>query len=253
MTDTELEGRTALVTGGSSDMGAATVRALAKRGANVVVHYHQNEEAAQSVVETVSALGRQSHVVQGDLASYEEVKRIAAEASAFAPIDILINNAGTLIRRVYWLDLEPELIERIFAINYHAPFYLCQQLVPGMIDRGKGVIINILSTAAHLGGSNTAFAYGAAKGALLTFTRGLAGDLAPKGVRVMAVSPGTIDTGFHRKYTSPEQLEEHRNGIPLGRIGRPEEIGEVVAFMATDHASFVVGPSLEVNGGLYMG
>jgi 3-oxoacyl-[acyl-carrier protein] reductase len=96
------------------------------------------------------------------------------------------------------------------------------------------------------------FAYSSAKGALLTLTRALARALAPQGVRVLAVSPGTIDTGFQRTLTSPEQLEMLRQGIPLGRIGRPEEIGEVVGFLATDAASFVVGETVNVNGGLYM-
>jgi 3-oxoacyl-[acyl-carrier protein] reductase len=121
-----------------------------------------------------------------------------------------------------------------------------------MRRRGHGVVINILSTAANLGGSDTVFAYSSAKGALLTLTRGLARSLAPHGVRVLAVSPGTIDTEFQRTLTSPELLEDHKRGIPLGRIGRPEEIGEVVAFMATDAASFVVGETVHVNGGLYM-
>ena len=122
-----------------------------------------------------------------------------------------------------------------------------------MLSRGKGVVINILSTAAERGGSETALAYGSAKGALLTLTRGLARALAAQGVRVMAVSPGTIDTEFQRTLAGPEQLEQHRRSIPLGRIGHPEEIGEVVAFMATDAASFIIGATIEVNGGLYMG
>ncbi len=248
----ELEGRTALVTGGTSDIGVAIVRALARRGANIVIHYHRNDARAQAIAKEVGASGRQSCTLQGDLTVAADVYRIAAEASTFAPIDILVNNAGTPIRRVHWMELEGAFLDLVFNLNFRAPLYLCQQLTPAMIRRGKGVVINILTTAANLGGTDTVFAYSSAKGALSTLTRALARVLAPQGVRVLAVSPGTIDTEFQRTLTSREQLDQLRQGIPLGRIGRPEEIGEVVAFMATDAASFIVGETIHANGGLYM-
>ncbi len=248
----ELAGQTALVTGGTSDIGAAIVRALAKRGADVVIHYHRSRTKAQAVGAEVSALGRKSRIVQGDLTSTEDVKRIAAEARDFAPIDILVNNAGTPIRRVHWMDLDDEFLNLQFALTFRAPLYLIQQLAPGMIQRGAGVIINLNSTAAQLGGTDTVFAYSSAKGALLTLTYGLARELASQGVRVLTVSPGTIDTEFQRTMSLPGQLDEIRERIPLKRIGRPEEIGEVVAFLATGAASFVVGATVHVNGGVYM-
>ena len=121
-----------------------------------------------------------------------------------------------------------------------------------MMDRGKGVIINILTTAIHTGGTDTVLPYAAAKGALFTLTKGLAGPLAPQGVRVLAISPGTVDTNIQRNLTSPEIMEQLLSNNPLGRMGQPEEIGEIVAFMATDHASFLVGETIEINGGVYM-
>ena len=248
----ELTGRTALVTGGTSDIGAASARALARRGADVVIHYHRSQAKAQAIAADVSALGRRCELVQADLTVTEEARRLAAEASAFAPIDILVNNAGTPIRRVHWLELDDAFMDLQFALTYRAPLFLMQQLVPGMIERGHGVVINLSSTAVQLGGTDTVFAYSSAKGALLTLTYGLARDLAPKGVRVLTVSPGTIDTEFQRTMALPGQLEEIRERIPLKRIGRPEEIGEVVAFLATDAASFVVGATIHVNGGIYM-
>jgi 3-oxoacyl-[acyl-carrier protein] reductase len=248
----ELEGRVALVTGGTSDIGAAIVGALARRGADVAIHGHHNVANAQAISADVGALGRRCTVVLGDLTSAADIRRIADGARAFGPIDILVNNAGTPIRRVPWMDLDEAFLDQVFALNYRAPLFLCQHLIPDMVRRGKGVVINILSTAANLGGTDTVFAYSSAKGALLTLTRALARVLAAQGVRVLAVSPGTIDTGFQRTLTSPEQLEQLRSGIPLGRIGRPEEIGEVVAFLATDAASFIIGETIHVNGGLYM-
>ena len=249
---TELEGRTALVTGGTSDIGAAIVRGLAKRGADVVIHYHRNRTKAEAIAADVQAMGRRAHVVQAELTKTAEAKRLAAEALAFAPIDILVNNHGTPIKRVHWLELDDAFLDEQFALTYRAPLFLCQALIPPMIERKRGVVININSTAAQLGGTNTVYAYSSAKGALLTLTVGLAADLAPQGVRVLTVSPGTIDTEFQRTMSLPGQIEDLAKKIPLRRIGRGEEIGEVVAFMATDAASFVVGANIHVNGGIYM-
>ena len=248
----ELEGLRALVTGATSDIGAATVRGLARRGADVVIHYHASAAKARALAEEVAALGRSATLVQADLSTAPEVKRVAREASAGGMVDILVNNAGTPVRRVHWMELDDDFINLQFGLTYRAPLYMCQALVPAMIAKGKGVVINISSTAAQLGGTNTVYAYSSAKGALLTLTYGLARDLAPQGVRVLTVSPGTIDTEFQRTMSLPGQMAELAGKIPLGRIGRPEEIGEVVAFMATDAASFIVGETIHINGGIYM-
>lgn len=248
----DLAGRAALVTGGSSDIGAAIVRALAKRGADVVVHYHHNAAKADAIAEDVRALRRQAWTIQADLSVADEARRLATDASALAPIGILVNNAGAPLRRVHWSELDAPFMDAVFGLNFRAPLYLCQELTPSMIERGRGVIVNILSTAAVLGGTDTVYAYASAKGALLTLTRGLARSLAPQGVRVLAIAPGTVDTEFQRTGTTPEMLEQLVRSNLLGRMGRPEEIGEIVAFMTTDAASFVVGETIHVNGGFHM-
>jgi 3-oxoacyl-[acyl-carrier protein] reductase len=248
----DLAGRTALVTGGSSDIGAAIVRALAKRGADVVVHYHRNAAKADAVAGDVRTLGRQAWTIQADLSVAEEARRLATDASALASIEILVNNAGAPLRRVHWSELDAPFMDAVFGLNFRAPLYLCQGLTPSMVERGRGVVVNILSTAAVLGGTDTVYAYASAKGALLTLTRGLARSLAPQGVRVLAIAPGTVDTEFQRTGTTPEMLEQLVRSNLLGRMGRPEEIGEIVAFMTTDAASFVVGETIHVNGGFHM-
>lgn len=248
----ELQGRTALVTGGSSDIGAATARALARRGADVVIHYHTSAASADAVAAEIRGLGRRTLTVQGDLADPKDTRRVAAEAGAFAPVDILVNNAGHVVRRVHWTELDAAHLDRVFGLNFRAPLYLIQSLTPTMVERGKGVVINVLSTAAWTGGTETAYAYGAAKAALWSLTHGLARSLAPQGVRVLAVSPGTVDTGFQREPENRALWQGWVGAIPLGRIGRPEEIGDVLAFMATDAASFIVGETIHVNGGIYM-
>ena len=248
----DLTGRTALVTGGSGDIGAAISMALAKLGANVLVHTYQNLKAAKLVVERIKKLGKNAKILQANLLIREEVFHMSDEILSMGSLDILVNNAGTPIKRVPWEELDEEFLNQVFALNYRAPLYLTQKLTPGMIERRHGVIINILSGAAHNCGTETVFAYGSAKSALMTLTRGLARSLAPKGIRVLSVSPGTVDTNIQRNLTSPELLDQLVKGIPIGRIGRPEEIGELVGFMATDKASFIVGETIEVNGGVFM-
>lgn len=219
----------------------------------MVIHYHGNAATAASLREEIVSLGCRSIIVQADLSSFDEIKRLVQEASILGPIDILVNNAGSPVRRVHWMDLDATFLDRVFALNFRAPLYLCQLLTPVMIARGGGVIINVLSTAANTGGTDTVYAYASAKGALQTLTRGLARSLAPQGVRVLAVSPGTVDTDLQRPpLGNPELLEQLKSGIPLGRIGRPEEIGEVIAYLTTDAASFIVGETVHINGGLYM-
>jgi 3-oxoacyl-[acyl-carrier protein] reductase len=249
---TELAGRTALVTGGSSDIGTATVRALAARGADVVVHANSNLSKAEAVCDEVRGLGCRAIAVQADLSQYTDTRRLAEEAAAFAPIDILVNNAGHIVKRVHWTELDPAHLDLVFGLNYRAPLFLTQSLSPGMIERGRGVIVNVLSTAYVSGGTDTVYAYGSAKGALWTLTHALARSLAPHGVRVLAVSPGTVDTGFQRESGNRALWQQWVGNIPLGRIGRPDEIGEVVAYLTTDAASFIVGETIHVNGGIFM-
>ncbi|MBV9327365.1 MAG: SDR family oxidoreductase [Chloroflexi bacterium] len=248
----DLSGRVALVTGATSDIGAATAQALARRGADLVLHGHTNADRLASLRDELEVSGRRVRVIQADLTDYHESRRLASEATDFAPIDILINNAGNILRRVHWTELEPTHLDRVFGLNYRAPLFLAQSLSPGMIERGRGVIINILSTAYVSGGTDTVYAYASAKGALWTLTHALANSLAPRGVRVLAVCPGTVDTAFQREPFNRALVETWIDNIPLKRIGQPVEIGDVVAFMATDAASFVVGDTIHVNGGIYM-
>jgi 3-oxoacyl-[acyl-carrier protein] reductase len=244
----DLTGRTALVTGATSDIGAATAHALARRGAQLVLHGHANFDRLHALRDELHALG----AIQADLARYEEVQRLGAEAQALAPIDILINNAGHIVKRVHWTELDPTHLDRVFGLNYRAPLFLVQLLSPAMIARRRGVVINILSTAYVSGGTDTVYAYASAKGALWTLTHALANSLAPQGVRVLAVSPGTVDTGFQREPDNRALWQQWVGNIPLKRIGQPSEIGEVVAFLATDAASFIVGETIHVNGGIFM-
>ncbi len=168
------------------------------------------------------------------------------------PIDILVNNAGSLVERVSNLEISEERWNEVLNLNLTSALLCSQVVAPSMIERKHGAIINVVSIAGRTGGGPGAGAYAAAKAGLIALTKSLAKELAPHGVRVNAISPGVIDTPFHEVFSTPEMIRSFVGSIPLGRIGTPEECARVIAFLASDAASFVVGETIEVNGGQLM-
>ena len=168
------------------------------------------------------------------------------------PIDILVNNAGSLVARYNILEMTPERIHEVLDLNFTSAVLTSQAVSAPMIERRTGVIINIVSIAGHTGGGPGAGIYASSKAALTAFTKALAKELAPHGVRVNAVSPGVIDTPFHEAFSTPEMIQNFVRMIPLGRVGTSEECASVIAFLASDAASYVVGETIEVNGGQLM-
>jgi 3-oxoacyl-[acyl-carrier protein] reductase len=247
----QFHGKTALVTGASSGIGLATALAFGSKGAHVIVHYNHREAEARDVLARVCEAGGTGEVLQGDLSSMSGV-RVAAQAASGRPVDILVNNAGSLVRRTRVLEFTPELWEQVFTLNLTSAFFLAQAVLPGMAQRGSGVIVNVSSVAARNGGGLGALAYSAAKGALSTATKGLAKEFAPQGIRVNAVSPGTIDTDYHQTFSTAAMLDAVRAATPMGRMGTSEEIAEVIVFLASDAARFIQGQVIEVNGGFLM-
>ena len=182
-----------------------------------------------------------------------EPKRIVDEAAdALGGLDILINNAGSLVRRTPFPELTDELIDQIFDLNARSVIALVQAAVPHMETRGGGSIVNVGSIAGQIGGGPGAGIYGAAKSFVHNLTRHLAGDLAAKNIRVNAVAPGVIATPFHAA-TPPERMETMRKSVPLGRIGAPRDCVGAFLFLASDDLSgYVTGQILHVNGGQFM-
>lgn len=244
-----LENRVALVTGGATGIGAASAIALAQVGADVVIGYHRSCQDAAEVVRTIGGLGRRAAMVQADLSDPAEAARWVCEALAAVPgpMQVLVNNAGDLIERCRLDEMPAELWERTIALNLSSVFHVTRACLSHLADGGR--IINVTSIAAHTGGSVGAAAYAAAKGGVITLSRAMALELAPRSITVNAISPGVIMTRFHERYSTPERLAALRSQIPLGRLGNAEDCAGAVRFLASPAAAFITGEILEVNGG----
>jgi 3-oxoacyl-[acyl-carrier protein] reductase len=245
------KGRTALVTGASGGIGAATAIALASRGTSVIVHYNSNLAGAAKVREAVTHHGVDCDLMEADLSSVEGVQSLAAAARE-RTIDILINNAGSLIKRAKVAEMTLDLWNQVILLNLTSAMFIAQAVLPGMVERGHGSIVNLSSVAARNGGGIGAVAYASSKGAVSTMTKGLSKEFAPLGIRINAVSPGTIDTGFHRTFSTSQMLEAVRSATPAGRIGTSEETADTILFLCSEAARFIHGQVIEVNGGFLM-
>jgi 3-oxoacyl-[acyl-carrier protein] reductase len=249
----ELAGKVALVTGASSGIGAATARLLAAQGVRVAVGFHQNKKGAIEVLESIAAAGGTAVAAVGDFRKTKEIRAVVQQVvREFGPIDILVNNAGSLVKRLPIREVSEEMWDDIVALNLKSAVFASQAVVPSMIERHTGSIVNVVSIAGHNGGGPGAGTYATAKAGLTSFTKSLAKEMAPHGVRVNAISPGVIDTPFHEVFSTPEMIAGFVKTIPLGRVGRPEECASVIAFLASDAASYIVGETIEINGGQLM-
>jgi 3-oxoacyl-[acyl-carrier protein] reductase len=247
----DLKGKVAIVTGGARDIGRAVARQLAGSGAAVVVNYLHSGEAAGSVVREITAAGGKAIAVQADVSKGADVARLCAETrAAFGDrIDILVNNAGGLLARKKLPDMDEAFWDAVMALNLKSVFLVTQAVVPFMPE--GGAIVNLSSLAARDGGGGGALAYSAAKGAVLTFTRGLSKELAPRKIRVNCVSPGMINTTFHDTFTSPEVRQTVASRTSVGREGSADDVANSVVFLASDASAYITGESIEINGGLY--
>ena len=244
----------ALVTGGGAGLGRACALQLGQRGARVAVHYLKSRDGADAVVAALKAAGTEAQAFQGDLTKSADVQALVEAATArFGAIDILVNNAGDLIERKPLLEMSEELFHTVMDVNLTSAFLMCRAAGPGMVARKRGTIINMSSLAAWNGGGPGAGAYSTAKGAIVSFTKALAKELAPHGIRVNCVAPGLIgETAFHGRFTAPAAFENATKGVLLGRAGTPEEVATVVAFLASSDSSFLTGETIEINGGMNM-
>ncbi len=248
-----LKDQIALITGASSGIGYATALAMAAAGARVGVNYHKNQAGAEQAAGEIRKAGGEAITLQADVTSAAQVQAMVdAVRKQWGRIDILVNNAGDLLGRHTLPQMTEEYWDQVMDLNLKS-VYLCVKAVwEEMAARKSGCIINVSSIAGRNGGGVGSGVYAAAKGGMITYTKSLAKELAPHGVRVNSISPGVIATPYHEKYSPPEVFKKFVANIPLGRAGTSEEIADVIVFMASPAARYMVGETIEVNGGMLM-
>ncbi len=243
----------ALVTGASSGIGRATAELLGACGAAVAIGYHRNESGAKAAQDKIISAGGRAIIIQSDVTKTEDARALVNQTLVtFGQIDILVNNAGSLVERLKLLELTEERWDEVMNLNLKSAFFCSQAVARSMMERKSGVIVNVSSIAGRNGGAPGSIHYSSAKGGMTTMTKGLAKELAPYGVRVNSVSPGVIDTPFHETFSTPEAMKNFANMIPMGRVGTSAEVAQVIAFLASDAASYLCGETIEINGGMLM-
>jgi NAD(P)-dependent dehydrogenase (short-subunit alcohol dehydrogenase family) len=248
-----LSGKVALITGASSGIGRATAERMAASGAAVAINYHQNEAGAEDARKKITAAGGRAITVQADVSCACGVQTLVERTvKELGPIDVLVNNAGSLIERLKILELTEERWDEVMNLNLKSAFLCCRAVAASMMERKSGAIINVSSIAGRTGGALGSIHYSTAKGGLITFTKGLAKELGAFGIRVNAVSPGVIDTHYHEQFSTPEMMKGYVSGIPLGRVGNPDEVASVICFLASSMSSYLAGETIEINGGMFM-
>ncbi|KCZ93447.1 SDR family NAD(P)-dependent oxidoreductase [Hyphomonas johnsonii] len=247
----DLKGKTAIVTGGSRDIGRSCSIKLGEQGCNVVVNYNANQTAADETVAAIKAAGGRAIAVKGDMTRKADVDRLVAKTvKAYgADIHVLVNNVGGLVARKKLAEMDEEFFNHVMALNMNSTFLATQAVVPHM-PKGSS-IVNLASLAGRDGGGGGASAYSVSKGAVITFTRSMAKELGPEGIRCNALCPGMIDTTFHDTFTPDAVRRNVESSVPLRRQGHPDECAETVVFLASEKSAYITGANIDINGGMF--
>lgn len=246
----KLKGKTAVVTGGARDIGREVAIKLAKEGANVVVNYYMSQEDGDTTLKLIEEVGGKAIIVQGDMTEQNDIDTLVNESKkAFGEeVHVLVNIAGGLIARKTIEEMDVDFFDTMIDVNFKSVFLVTKAFKPLM--KSGASIINFASQAGRDGGGPGAALYASAKGAVMTYTRGLAKEFGPQGIRVNALCPGMIATAFHDTFTKPEVRINVANGTPLRREGKASEVADLVAYLASDESSFLTGNNIDINGGL---
>lgn len=249
----DFTGKVVLVTGASSGIGRATAELFGECRANVAITYLHNEKGANEVVAKIIENGGKAIAIQADFinnnAITTTVEKIENELGA---IDILVNNAGSLVERLRTAELTEERWDEVYALNVKSAFFMVQAVIPKMLEKKSGAIINVTSIAGRNGGALGSIHYSSAKAAMLVMTKGLAKEFGSQGIQINSVSPGVIDTPYHETFSTPEAMKNFANMIPMGRVGKSAEVASVITFLASSAASYLCGETIEINGGMLM-
>jgi 3-oxoacyl-[acyl-carrier protein] reductase len=246
-----LRGKFALVTGGSRGIGRGIALEFAREGANVAINYRRDEAAARDTAAAVEAAGGRALLVRADVAEWQQVERMAAEVLAgFGRLDIVVANSGIASRTQSVWDMDVEHWHRVLGVDLHGVFYTCKATAKSLVDQRSGAIILVSSIGADVCGPLGA-PYYVAKAGVNALTKSLAKECAPAGVRVNCIAPGLVETDMGTRMIR-HYGDAILSGIPLGRPGRPEDIGRAAVYLASDDSSFVTGKILRVDGGAWM-
>lgn len=251
----DFSGRIALVTGAGVGIGKEIAVMLGKCGANVALNYRNSATGAKEAVSIIKEAGSDAEAYQADLTDVQQINEMVKkiEERFGSHIDILINNAGGLIQRMKNTEITESLYNKVMDVNLKSTVFTSKAVIPGMKAKGTGKIVNITSLAAHNGGGNGAAIYAASKAAVMSYTKGLAKELAGDSIHVNAVSPGFIgETPFHDTFTTDEARKATIQSVPLRRQGVPDDVAGAVLFLVSDLSSYITGETIEVNGGLFM-
>ena len=249
----KLDGKRVLVTAGAQGIGEAIARAFLDAGAKVALHYFSSSDNAERIASEAAVRGGVAIPLPGDLRQKGPASQMVDEATnRLGGLDILINNAGSLVERKWLDEIAPTFWRKVMDINLSSMLYVSQAAAPYLAENEESSMVNLASLAGRKGGHPGSLAYATSKGAILTFTRALATELAPQGTRVNAVAPGLIlGTSFHATHTSEQSARETVAGIPLGRAGNPEDVARAVLYLASEYDGFITGATIDINGGVY--
>ena len=248
------------MTGGGEGLGYSIVEHLLDAGTDVAIHYFSSKAGASELKTLAGKKGRRAEIFCADLTKEAEATGLVNGATKFlGGLDVLVNNAGDLVQRRWIHEVDAAFWQRVMDINVTSMLWVTRAAVPALEKAGQvsparsgASIVNVSSLAGRKGGHPGSLVYSTAKGAVLTWTRALAAELAPKGIRVNAVAPGLIlGTRFHNTHTTPANAQAATQQIPLGRAGAPEDVARAVVYLASEYDGFITGATLDINGGVY--
>lgn len=253
MNTNKLMGKNVLITAGAQGIGESITKHFIDSGANVAIHYFSSADTANQLVEYAISKGQKAVAIKGDLTSEADANALIKKTTdALAGLDILINNAGSLVARKKLNDINTDFWHKVMDINLTSMMFVTRASAPYLAKNKNSSIVNLASLAGRKGGHAGSLAYATSKGAILTFTRALSTELGPQGIRVNAVAPGLIlGTLFHDTHTTKESANKTIADIPIQRAGNPADVARAVLYLASEYDGFITGATLDINGGVY--
>lgn len=253
MSQNKLAGKNVLITAGAQGIGESITKHFIGVGANVAIHYFSSADTANELTKYAISKGVKAVAVGGDLTKEADANTLVEKTvEALGGLDILINNAGSLVARKMLVEIETEFWNKVMDINLTSMMFVSRAAAPYLTKNENSSIVNLASLAGRKGGHGGSLAYSTSKGAILTFTRALSAELGPQGTRVNAVAPGLIlGTSFHDTHTTKESAAKTISGIPIKRAGVSADVARAVIYLASEYDGFITGATLDINGGVY--